>query len=116
MKSFWNVASKIAVMLAMTLALASWAWAQSLEEAKSAGIIGEKRDGYIGFVQNNPPAAIVSLVNDVNNQRRSRYEQIARENNITVNEVAQLAYARAVEATRPGHFVEDASGRWVRKP
>jgi len=45
-----------------------------------------------------------------------RYEEIARDNNISVTTVAQLAYARAVEATRSGHLVEDASGRWVRKP
>jgi len=92
------------------------AFAQTLEEAKSAGLIGEKSDGYIGLVQSNAPAAVVALINDVNRQRRARYEQIARENGITVQDVAQLAYLRAVEATRSGHFVEDASGRWVRKP
>lgn len=92
------------------------AFAQTLDEAKSAGLIGEKSDGYIGLVQSSAPAAVVRLVEDVNRQRRERYEQIARENGITVDQVAKLAYARAVEATRSGHIVEDASGRWVRKP
>ena len=56
------------------------------------------------------------MVDNINRQRRARYEEIARENNISVDDVAQLAYARAVQATRSGHFVEDANGRWVRKP
>ncbi|MEX0740149.1 MAG: YdbL family protein [Pseudohongiella sp.] len=96
--------------------LASLAFAQSLDDAKASGQIGEKNDGYIGLVQPDAPQALVDLVAEVNRQRRERYQQIARDNNISVNEVAQLAYARAVEATRSGHLVEDANGRWVRKP
>ena len=105
----------VAVLLLAWLGMSA-ALAMTLEEAKSAGLIGEQRDGYIGFVQSNVPAEVVALVEDVNRQRRERYQQIARENNIDVSDVAQLAYARAVEATRSGHFVQDANGRWVRKP
>lgn len=104
------------LMLCLSLLWIPSAFAQSLDEAKASGLIGEKRDGYIGLVQSSAPAAIVQLIDDVNRQRRARYEQIARENGISVEQVAQLAYARAVEATRSGHFVEDANGRWVRKP
>lgn len=103
------------LVLALLVTFSGAAFAQTLEEAKAAGIIGEKRDGYIGLVQDSAPAAVVELVADVNRQRRERYQQIARENGISVQDVAQLAYVRAVEATRPGHFIEDANGRWVRK-
>jgi uncharacterized protein len=102
-------------LILMFLGIGS-AFAVTLEEAKSAGQIGEKRDGYLGLVQPNAPAEVAALVNDVNRQRRERYEAMARENNISVADVAQLAYAKAVENTRSGHYVEDASGRWVRKP
>ncbi|OFE11147.1 hypothetical protein PHACT_14990 [Pseudohongiella acticola] len=98
------------------LLLASLATAQTLDQAKADGLIGEKRDGYIGLVQPDASQALTELVNEVNRQRRERYQQIARDNDISVNAVAQLAYARAVEATRSGHFVQDADGRWVRKP
>ncbi len=98
------------------LFLASMANAQSLEEAKAAGLIGEKSDGYIGLVQQDAPEAVVELVRSVNRQRRERYQQIARDNDIPINTVAQLAYARAVEATRSGNYIEDANGDWVRKP
>jgi uncharacterized protein YdbL (DUF1318 family) len=98
------------------LLLASLATAQTLDQGKAAGLIGEKNDGYIGLVQADAPQALIELVREVNRQRRERYQQIARDNGISIDAVAQLAYARAVEATRSGHIVEDADGRWVRKP
>ncbi len=104
------------LMLWLSLLFVPAAFAQSLDEAKASGLIGEKRDGYIGLVQSSAPQAVVQLIEDVNRQRRERYQQIARENGINVDQVAQLAYARAVEATKSGHYVEDANGRWVRKP
>ena len=103
-------------LVLLMLIITPAAFAQSLEEAKATGLIGEKRDGYIGLVQGSAPTAVVSLVENVNRQRRERYQQIARENGISVDQVAQLAFNKAVEATRSGHFLEDANGRWVRKP
>jgi uncharacterized protein len=109
--------SKIFVCsLLLLLFSISNAFAVTLEDAKSAGQIGERRDGYIGLVQPGAPADVIALVNDVNRQRRERYEAMARENSISVDDVAKLAYVKAAENTRSGHFVEDSSGRWVRKP
>jgi uncharacterized protein YdbL (DUF1318 family) len=105
-------ASLMWLMLIVTPA----AVAQNLEEAKASGLIGEQRDGYIGLVQGSAPPAVVSLVENINRQRRERYQQIASENGISVDQVAQLAFNKALEATRSGHFLEDANGRWVTKP
>lgn len=119
MNSKLHKSTKISVYMALLwlmLVTLPAALAQSLDEAKATGLIGEKRDGYIGLVQGSAPPAVISLVEDVNRQRRARYEQIARENNIGIEQVAQLAFNKAVEATRSGHFLEDANGRWVRKP
>ena len=104
------------ILMSCLLAVGSIASAQTLDQAKADGLIGEKSDGYIGFVAERVSPELVSLVENVNRQRRERYEQIAQQNNISVNEVAQLAYARAVQATRPGHYVEDANGQLVKKP
>ena len=94
----------------------SSAFAATLEEAKAAGQIGEKQDGYIGLVQSSVPADVAALINDVNAQRKERYEQIARENGIAVEDVAKLAFTRAFENTRSGHFVEASPGEWAKKP
>ena len=106
----------LAFSLMLLLFATGTAAAQSLEEAKSSGQIGEQRDGYIGLVQPDAPDAVRALVAQVNQQRRARYEAMAQENGISVSDVAQLAYVKAVENTRSGHYVQDASGRWVRKP
>jgi uncharacterized protein YdbL (DUF1318 family) len=55
------------------------------------------------------------LARDVNNQRRELYQQIARQNNLTLEQVAALAFDKAVEATPTGQFLQNASGSWVKK-
>lgn len=110
------VKALMTVMMWLMLLSIPVAFAQTLDEVKASGLVGEKSDGYLGLVQGTAPAAVEQLVENVNRQRRERYEQIARENGITISQVAQLAYARAVEATRSGNYVEDANGRWIRKP
>jgi len=102
--------------VAILLLLAGNTFAATLDEAKAAGQIGEKQDGYIGLVQADVPADVVALVNEVNAQRRQRYQEIAQQNGIPVSEVIKLAFARAVENTRSGHYVEAAPGRWTTKP
>lgn len=104
-----------AALFALLLACSS-AVAATLEEAKAAGQIGEKQDGYIGLVQSNVPADVVALVESVNVQRRARYVQIANENGIPESDVAKLAFSRAFENTQSGHFVESSPGQWSRKP
>lgn len=91
------------------------AFAITLQEAKGQGLVGEQRDGYVGFVVSNVPAEVTALVRQVNDERRQRYEQIARENGISVEQVRALAYQQAVDATQPGHYLQNASGAWVRK-
>lgn len=102
------------LFLALML-LSSAAFAVTLQEAKDQGLIGERRDGYVGFVADNVPPDVRALVQSVNNQRRDRYQEIAQENGITVEQVAAVAFERAVEATQSGHYLQDASGNWVRK-
>ena len=97
------------------LLLSPAAFAVTLQEAKEQGLVGERRDGYVGFVVSEVPDDLRALVQDVNNQRRARYQEIAQQNGITVEQVAAVAYERAVQATESGHYVQDASGNWVRK-
>lgn len=97
------------------LLLAGPVWAITLQEAKEQGLIGEQRDGYVGLVVGNSAAEVRTLVREVNDERRRRYEQIASDNGITVEQVAAVAWERAVQATRAGHYVHDANGRWVMK-
>ena len=75
-----------------TMTLVSVAHAITLQKAKSEGFVGEQRDGYVGIVNNSASAEIQTLLNDVNSQRRQRYQQIAQQNGLSVDQVAALAY------------------------
>jgi len=86
-----------------------------LQEAKTEGLVGELRNGFVGLVVESAPAEVVAMVTDVNQQRRELYQQIARQNGISVEQVAALAFEKAVEATPSGQYLQDASGAWVRK-
>jgi uncharacterized protein YdbL (DUF1318 family) len=109
-----NVISKT-LLLACMLLLVPMSFALTLQEAKNEGLVGEQRNGYVGLVMESAPAEVMALARDVNNQRRELYQQIAKQNNLTVEQVAALAFEKAVEATPAGQYLQDASGAWVKK-
>jgi|TARA_B110000240_G_scaffold26071_1_gene26828 uncharacterized protein YdbL (DUF1318 family) len=109
-----NVISKT-LLLACMLLLVPMSFALTLQEAKNEGLVGEQRNGYVGLVMESAPAEVMALARDVNNQRRELYQQIARQNNLTAEQVAALAFEKAVEATPAGQYLQDASGAWVKK-
>ncbi len=104
-----------AMLLVFALLVIPAAFAITLQEAKGQGLVGEQRDGYVGFVVSNVPAEVTELVGQVNAERRQRYQQIAQQNGITMDQVQALAYQQAVDATQSGHYLQNASGDWVRK-
>lgn len=89
------------------------AWALSLEEAKAQGVVGEKRDGYLGAV-NTANQEALALVQDVNQKRRDAYEDIARRNRTNLQAVETLAGEKAIQNTKPGNYVEGPGG-WTKK-
>ena len=106
---------KFTSLLLCLLLFSQGAFAITLQEAKEQGLVGEQADGYVGYVVGSVDPELRALVDDVNQQRRQRYEQIARQNGLQVGQVQALAYQEAVEATRSGHYYQDSSGNWVRK-
>jgi uncharacterized protein len=109
---------KIGVLLTsgvftLALALLSPAYAVSLEEAKAKGLVGEKPNGYLGMVNPSAPE-VEALTSDVNKKRRQAYEDIARRNRTPLEAVEALAGEKAIQNTKPGHFVEGPGG-WMKK-
>jgi uncharacterized protein YdbL (DUF1318 family) len=89
------------------------AFALSLDEAKSQGLVGEKANGYLGVVVSGSQEA-QSLTNDVNRKRQQAYQDIAARNRTPLETVEALAGEKAIQNTKPGHFVEGPAG-WTRK-
>ena len=104
----WVVGSVI-----LCLAAVAPAFAMSVEEAKTKGLVGEKANGYLGVVNSSSQEA-QSLTNEVNKKRRQAYEDIAARNRTQLDAVEALAGEKAIQNTKPGHFVEGPGG-WTRK-
>ncbi len=107
--------SRVAILVAVLFLIggALPAFALTLEEAKSKGLVGEKTNGYLGLVHASDGEA-QALVNDVNQKRRQAYEDIARRNGTKMSEVETLAGEKAIQNTKPGNLIEGPGG-WMKK-
>jgi uncharacterized protein YdbL (DUF1318 family) len=78
-----------AALLGATVTTAAYAQQRdpAYQSARSGGLIGEKPDGYLGFVT-PPGAAIKALVEDINIKRKAVYTEQAQVNGSTVEEFA----------------------------
>ncbi len=99
--------------LAGVMLFAGSAFALDLDSAKAQGLVGEKRDGYLGVVSGGADAQ--ALVSSTNAKRRDEYSRIAAQNSQPLNVVEKLAAAKAFELTKSGHYLQDAGGNWVKK-
>ena len=95
------------------LALAPAAFALDLDGAKAQGLVGEQRNGYLGMVSGG--AEVQTLVTSINAKRKEEYARIAAGNKQPVATVEKLAAAKAIQMTKPGNYVQDAGGAWVKK-
>jgi uncharacterized protein YdbL (DUF1318 family) len=91
------------------------AFAVSLKEAKSSGLVGERNDGYLGYVVTPPSDEVKAVVKGVNNKRRTKFSESAKGNNLQTDQVANQFYQRAIGATAKGNYYQDANGTWVKK-
>ena len=89
--------------------------AQSLDQAKAAGQVGERIDGYLGVVDANAPGDVRAMVDRINAQRRAKYAEIAAERGTSVQAVAQIAGEKLIERAARGEYVLGANGKWRQK-
>ena len=95
--------------------LLSNAWAIDIDTAKSQGLVGEARSGYLAAVKQPASAEIQALVREVNAKRKARFESAAEKTGTTVQQVSNRFHELAVQKTAPGHYIQDASGNWKKK-
>jgi uncharacterized protein len=91
------------------------AFALSLNEAKAEGLVGEKIDGFVGTVVADPSAEVRELVEQVNRQRRQKYDEVAKERGVPLDAVAKITGEKQLERTPAGQYVAGADGRWRQK-
>lgn len=79
--------------------------------ARNAGQVGEKRDGYLGFVV-APGAALRAKIEDINIKRKALYAEKAQAKGSTVEEYAFVSGCKLIADTQPGEKYEAPDGSW----
>lgn len=105
----------LVALIVVTVGTASIVLALSLTEAKDRGLVGEQSNGYLGVVGSSQTPDVQALVNDINRQRREKYQEIAARNETNVQAVELLAGKTTISKTQSGHYVQISSGNWVKK-
>ena len=104
-----------ALLLALGLALApAAAQAGPLDDAKAAGWVGERPNGYLGVVP-GAPASAEALVSEVNAWRKARHQDIASSQGTSLQDVEVVAGEKRVKRAEPGEYIMTPSGQWVQK-
>ncbi len=103
----------LSAFVVFSLASAAPAFALDLAQARSAGLVGEKTDGYIATVQATPEAQ--ALVIDVNARRKTEYERISKENGQAVDLVAKLAAEQIISQLPAGSYYLAPDGSWKKR-
>jgi len=89
------------------------ALALTLDEARHQGRVGETFSGYLAARQQDSETQ--ALVKRVNDRRSAEYQRIAQQNNLTRDQVAQIAGAKLVERAGAGEYVRGLNGLWMQK-
>ena len=101
--------------LAATVATAMPAVAQSLDEARSAGYLGERPDGYLAQRDPAAPQWALDLMSSVNQQRQAKYFELAASNGTSIEAVEVVAGEKIIQSLPSGSYYMDAGGNWMQK-
>jgi uncharacterized protein len=101
--------------LVLLAAAAGPASAQSLDELRSQGAVGERYDGYAVVRASGASSQVQSFVANVNAQRRAIYQQRAKQQNVPADQVGRVYAKQLFERAPAGTWFLDANGKWVRK-
>lgn len=87
-------------------------FASALDDAKAQGLVGENQQGYLGVIVSSPETD--ALVKEINQKRKSKYQQLATKNAITLEQVEALAAKKTYSKTASGHYIWK-NGKWTKK-
>ena len=117
-----NTRHIITLAVLAALAAPAAAFAQSaaikatIDTAKSAGIVGEQADGFLGFVTAAADPAIKAAVAETNAGRAALYSQAAAKNGVSPAAAGAAAFDTVVKGKlRPGDYSRPAGGGWTKR-
>lgn len=108
---------KLAATLAIAaaaLSAAAAAQTPAVDAARQAGIVGERFDGYLGYVA-VPSGTLRAQVDAINIRRRALYSNLAASKGVTPQEVGLTAGCQLLARIAIGQAYLLSDGRWRRR-
>ena len=99
---------------AMVVAPASAQESAAGAEARRAGVVGERYDGYLGFVA-RPAESLRRQVNAINIHRRALYSDLARRKGVSTQEVGITATCTLFARIPVGGYYLPSDRGWLRR-
>lgn len=117
MRNQLSITAAVLAALALAPAAAIAMDAKSaVDAAKTAGVVGEQADGFLGFVKPSADTALKAAVQEINEGRAALYRQAAAKNGVAADAAGASAYTTIVQAKlKPGEFYKPANGSWTKK-
>jgi uncharacterized protein YdbL (DUF1318 family) len=115
LQASWKTLMAAGLAAAMLWSAAADSWAAPLDDAKAAGLIGERPDGFVAPVQPNPSPDIAAIVRQINAKRLAAYEKIAAEENVSIDQVGALAAEKIKRQAPSGEYFMSSDGTWAPK-
>jgi uncharacterized protein len=103
------------LLLALAMVFSAPAMADALDDARAAGLVGERPDGLVAPVSASAPANVLSLVQSVNAKRLEKYQEIANQKGVPVEQIGAIAGEKIIGKLKAGYKYMDSSGNWVTK-
>ena len=83
-------------------------------QARKAGQVGERYDGYLGYVVTYPSDELRRQVGAINIRRRALYANLATRKGVTPEEVGITAACTLLRRIAPGEYYLSGQGGWQR--
>jgi uncharacterized protein YdbL (DUF1318 family) len=110
----WILAALALVFLAFAAPAAEAQSSRPLDAPRAAGQVGERYDGY-AVVRGSVPADVAQLVDRVNAERKTVYEQRAAADKAPVDAVGKI-YAKEIMQSAPsGTWFLGENGQWTQQ-
>ncbi len=83
--------------------------------AKSAGVVGEQADGFLGLVTGSATPDVKAAVAEINAGRAGAYRDIAAKTGVTEQAAGEATARQLFERMPPGGWYKPLGGSWTRK-
>ncbi len=110
-KAWFTVLASLVLIVGLT---ATPADAQSLDQLRASGAVGERFDGYAAAMGGASGQAR-ALVSQVNAKRRQLYQKRAAEQRVSPGQVGRVFAQQIMQKAPRGTPYLSESGRWTRK-